>query len=574
MRKASERGFTLMEVLIAVGMIVLLTVAGFGLSLSMKPLELSAATMQFDATLESARSIAAAFSDGATVFVSTAPGSTNFRAQVYGNRPGGSLPLAASTVPVLDSKATITETSVLHDPAFAVIIHGNGNIGARANFAVGDAPVGPELNCPSPQNALIFQFTVNGQKATRTLPCHIDLAASGPIVIETPPSPSATPTGAPFAPPSFTPAPIIGFPGCPSGTAFVLTTGNCRYPLAASPTELHFFNTSDTSPGVYDSTGNFVNFDNGALVTASEKDYFLSYTVDTSQCSSMLTINPPSPIGPDTTGQGLSFAIQPVANPPAYNNCNLSVSDGNIAPSLPIIVSIAGPLRAKADGTENVLPESPAIGVVIPFQGTSWLQFVFNATKDNYSGLVSIKSATGCASNLSQPIQVGASQQPTNGIARTALTLTATATTFDAQGNDHPCSLSITDQPPASSTLPETIVLNISVPRLLFPPPPPPPPPPGCRPDAFGFCIISDVFPPRLDCKTDGGLITKESMGMRTVTIFGDLSAVPPNFISGGLAVFTFPFTDDGTGNCTPDARPELWSPGEPSQVLGDPLLP
>jgi len=549
-----ERGYTLMEVMIAVGMIALLAVAGLGFTLSMKPLELSAATTQFDSVVASARSVATAFGDGATIFVTTTPGSIpNFRAQVYGHRPGGTLPVIPSAVPPLDAKTAITETAEVHDPSFAIIIHGNGDIGARSNFNAGDTAVGPELGCPAGQNAFTFVFTVNGQTATRLLPCHINLAASGSITTSTPPaSPTSPPAGSETPQPITTPL-FPGSPGCPTGSNLVGEA--CRYPLVAMPAELNFFSPVDAFPVWYDANGNPLSTASN-LVTVSENNYFATYTVDTSACSAMINPN----LSLAYTGSTATFSIAPLPQPAVFSNCFLTVSDGNLQ-SPQVNVSIAGPLTV-VDASQNVLAVAPGSGTdIIPAaSSTSWTPVTLYAIKANFLPATPIASISGCGANVSTT--PGLSPQPP-GNSLTVLTLQGVGTTFDSQGVDHPCSLIVTDQSPTGQSN-ESATLSITVNRLPNPLPTPSPSAP-CSIDSFGFCIISDVLPDKIPCQTSDGELTREFSGLRTVTIYGTTT---------GIVTFTFFETDAGTGNCLDSVDPGLWNPGEPQTVLGDPNLP
>jgi prepilin-type N-terminal cleavage/methylation domain-containing protein len=236
-----QRGFSLVEITVAVAIIATIAVSGIAFSLAMRPTALWAATSQFDTMLSAARTIGAAYGDGATIYVSASPGPANFRADLYGHKPSASAtPIATQVQPILANVA-VSESQVLGEPPFAVILHGNGDIGVRKNFTRGDPVDTVELPCPA-SNQLVFVFTVNGQSATRTLPCHVPLAYTGPVT-QIPPSsstatsppwvqPACDPTnhGCPISPLASAATPI----GCPAGT--IAYNGVCRAPLVLTVT--------------------------------------------------------------------------------------------------------------------------------------------------------------------------------------------------------------------------------------------------------------------------------------------------------------------------------------------------
>ena len=79
-----QRGFTLVELVVAVGIVALLTVA-VTMSLALRPGALRATAASFDASFGTARAIAATSGNGATIVV--AP-----RTDAHGNRlPGFTL---------------------------------------------------------------------------------------------------------------------------------------------------------------------------------------------------------------------------------------------------------------------------------------------------------------------------------------------------------------------------------------------------------------------------------------------------------------------------------------------------
>jgi len=233
----AQRGFSLVEITVAVAIIAVVVASSVAFALASRPTALWAATTQFDSMLSAARSIGAAYGDGATIFVSVSPGPSNFRADLYAHRPSATAsasPIPSQVQPII-AQVAISESQLLGPPPFAVIVHGNGDIGVRKNYSRGDPVTDAELPCPA-SNHFIFVFTVNGETATRTLNCHTPLAYTGNATQI--PAPGGGPTPTPWAMPSCDPTdngcPIPpGSPAtpaaCPAGTT--LYNGVCRAPL-------------------------------------------------------------------------------------------------------------------------------------------------------------------------------------------------------------------------------------------------------------------------------------------------------------------------------------------------------
>jgi prepilin-type N-terminal cleavage/methylation domain-containing protein len=190
----SERGFTLVEVTIAVGVVSLIALGGVGLGLSSRSLAVSAAANGFDALLDAARTTARAFDDGVTIaFVPDAYGD-GFRAQLYQNRPATAA-LVASSMPALDARVALRETETLGAPSFALTIHGNGDVAGIVGGVLGGA--GPETPCPA-SGAYHLVFSYAAAHADRYVACKITRTATGPAVHAS--LPPAVPLPLPTAP--------------------------------------------------------------------------------------------------------------------------------------------------------------------------------------------------------------------------------------------------------------------------------------------------------------------------------------------------------------------------------------
>jgi len=191
----AERGFSLIEVIVAVGVVSLIALGGAALTLSSRSLAVSSSALRFDALLDAARTTGRAFEHGVTIaFVPDAYGD-GFRAQLYANRPG-TAPLLASTIPVLEARVALRETETLGTPAFALTVHADGNVAGVRGDALSAAAV--ETACPS-SGAFHLVFSYGAATAERYVPCRIVTAVGGPPGLL--PIPPAIPLPPPTAPP-------------------------------------------------------------------------------------------------------------------------------------------------------------------------------------------------------------------------------------------------------------------------------------------------------------------------------------------------------------------------------------
>ena len=193
----SERGFSLIEVLLAAGIIALVALGGAGLTLGSRSPAISTAANGFDALLDAARATARAYDHGITLaFVPDAFGD-GFRAQLYENRPGTAA-LVVSSMPALEARVAVRETETLGAPPFALTIHANGNVAGIAGTVLGQA--GPETPCPA-GGAYHLVFSYAATTVDRYLSCSVTLAATGPAALAslTPAVPLPAPTAPPCA---------------------------------------------------------------------------------------------------------------------------------------------------------------------------------------------------------------------------------------------------------------------------------------------------------------------------------------------------------------------------------------
>jgi prepilin-type N-terminal cleavage/methylation domain-containing protein len=176
-----ERGFTLVELIVAVGITVVLLAAGGVWLLGMHPGALRNAADEFDAELAAARAIAASSGNGATIGVvprvdgqgTTMPG---FVLRVYSGRPTAPNAVQPTNVAALSSPTTVREAT-FGSPSFALFFDSAGEVTGARSYPAIDAHGGVSFPViaqqpPCPANGIRLTFTsAQGATATRTLPC-------------------------------------------------------------------------------------------------------------------------------------------------------------------------------------------------------------------------------------------------------------------------------------------------------------------------------------------------------------------------------------------------------------------
>jgi prepilin-type N-terminal cleavage/methylation domain-containing protein len=220
----TDRGFTLIELVIAVGVIAVTAAAGIGISLATRSLAVTSAATEFDQFLDSARTMARDLDGTTLAFESDAYGDGTQVRLLARDANGALIP---TTLPPLHARAIIEETLSLGKPPFAFVVHVNGALGGRPGFHVGDDS-SAEVGCP-PSGAFHFLIHTANASAERFVPCRVALANTGPVSLSSlPPEPTAPPptpcAGVGCTTPSLPPPPA-STPSCPSG--FTPVQGGC-----------------------------------------------------------------------------------------------------------------------------------------------------------------------------------------------------------------------------------------------------------------------------------------------------------------------------------------------------------
>ena len=368
---------------VVVGILAIIVLATAGLTLGQRPLEVSAAASQFGTALDATRIAASSYGDGATLFVEPRTGAAGFQATIYAHRPGHPKLFLIRGYPLVISNAAIAESTTLDAPAFAVIIHGSGNVGARAAYRVGDSATTPEIPCPV-SGAFAFVFSIGTERTTRYLPCSIELSQTGPLKIDPPPTPGPTP--APLATQCAidancllgTPAPAAS-PTCPPGLLSTNGGQGCNAPFAVTPATITL-----SVPGA---TSTYAVSANGI---ASKGNVLAPMTVRFSGCAGIVTAVAGTSV---ETGGGAQSPLTITAQTPG--SCMLTATN-QFNETQTIAVTVYGALTVNPTSLTFASATSPS-------QTTT-------ANEPNYRGVI-----TADASNCAGYATVSPSSQITDG---------------------------------------------------------------------------------------------------------------------------------------------------------------
>ncbi len=202
---ARERGFTLLEMTIAVGIFALLLATG-AWALASHPNALAAATDDLDASIAAARALAASSGNGATLVFAPRSNSTGsplpgFLLRVYRGRPNAANAVSPTSAMPLVADASVRERT-LGAPPFAIFVDSAGNVSAEAQYPSFDANgeasftvIAQEPECPAGGFTLTLTNPQGNATTTRTLACRVSLSGTpAPNPSPTPNVPIVTPS--------------------------------------------------------------------------------------------------------------------------------------------------------------------------------------------------------------------------------------------------------------------------------------------------------------------------------------------------------------------------------------------
>jgi type II secretory pathway pseudopilin PulG len=246
MRRAGEAGFTLVEIVIVVAIVVTTVLAGVAISLGSRSFAVATAASQFDHMIDSARTIARE-TQGATLLFAPDVFGDGTEVRVMTPAPDGSL--SPTVMPVFHTRAAIEESESLGKAPFAFVVHASGALGGRPGYRTGNPTSIPEVGCPA-SGSFHFLIHTAGATAERTLPCKITLAATGPLTLTPWPPASVAPMPTPCSTgpcaPSALPTPPSSSPTCPPN--FTGTPAGCS-PTSATMSAPHYHVTAALGTG-------------------------------------------------------------------------------------------------------------------------------------------------------------------------------------------------------------------------------------------------------------------------------------------------------------------------------------
>lgn len=245
-RGSGEAGFTLVEIVVVVAIVVTTALAGVAISLGSRSFAVATAASEFDHLLDSARTIARETQGATLVF---APDVFGDGTEIHVLAPGPNGTLSPTKLPPFHTRAAIEESESLGKAPFAFVVHATGALAGRPGYRTGNPNAIPEVGCPA-RGWFHFLIHAAGATAERTLPCRITLAATGPLTLApwTPASvaPMPTPCSSSSCGPSTLPTPPSSTPTCPPN--FITISVGCLPATATSSPPYYHVTAQFSSP--------------------------------------------------------------------------------------------------------------------------------------------------------------------------------------------------------------------------------------------------------------------------------------------------------------------------------------
>jgi len=159
----SQRGFTLLEWVVTIAIVAMVVVAGGSFAYSLHPYATRSSVGRVSALLASARSLAAASGNGATLTFTA--GTAQTTVALYPGRPNGGAFGAVVTTDVVD--AIVASAGAGGGTTFALFVD-SGGTGTASTWTPAAGTLAAEPACPG---ALDLTFTVGGASETHALAC-------------------------------------------------------------------------------------------------------------------------------------------------------------------------------------------------------------------------------------------------------------------------------------------------------------------------------------------------------------------------------------------------------------------
>ncbi|HTD36111.1 MAG TPA: hypothetical protein VK669_01260 [Candidatus Limnocylindrales bacterium] len=292
-RETCEAGFTLVEIVVVVAIVVTTVLAGVAISLGSRSFAVATAASEFDHLLDSARTVARE-TQGATLVFSPDVFGDGTEVRVLAPGPNGTL--SPTKLPPFHTRAAIEESESLGKAPFAFVVHATGALGGRPGYRTGNPATIPEVGCPA-RGWFHFLIHAAGATAERTLPCRITLAATGPLTLAPFPvasvAPLPTPCSSGSCGPSALPTPPSSTPTCPPNFT-TISTGCTPSSGTNSAPNYHVIATLASPTTIVGGTDSIVaqaTLTNASMVASGTPITIPVYAEPSSNCS----VSPTSP---------------------------------------------------------------------------------------------------------------------------------------------------------------------------------------------------------------------------------------------------------------------------------------
>lgn len=163
-----QRGSTLLELVLAVAIMVLATVAFVSFAQGAHSYAARSAVQQFDAALAYAQSVAANSGNGATMVF--APSGDGFVLTIYSGRPTSANALRASSIAPIHAAGSVSEAR-LGAPPFSVFLNGAGHASAWHGAVAPGSIIVSDPGCPAGETRVTLELRDPRTTVTRTLSC-------------------------------------------------------------------------------------------------------------------------------------------------------------------------------------------------------------------------------------------------------------------------------------------------------------------------------------------------------------------------------------------------------------------
>ncbi len=165
-----SRGYTLVEVTVATGILAVFLLAVGAIALGSRPFAVRSDATRFDALVAAARAVASSGGNGATLAFVPVGGSAGATARLYAGRPNGGPMRPTSLAPV--RLRTEIRAKNVGRPPFSLFFSSAGYATAASGSYAPGSYLASEPPCPVPSpGTAVVTFSAGRAGESRTLPC-------------------------------------------------------------------------------------------------------------------------------------------------------------------------------------------------------------------------------------------------------------------------------------------------------------------------------------------------------------------------------------------------------------------